>query len=146
MNTLRHNPNVRRFGLPLALTTALLGGAACTADKQPTPPPTETTAGTAHIPEPSCAVKAEVNGKTATFNLDAKDDDQPGIYAVEKVEYEYGDGQSDTAASHAYAKAGSYTVRASMVMDVAPNLNPGDRPPFGDGFGVSCTPATVTIG
>lgn len=82
--------------------------------------------------------------KQQSFSIDAKDEEQPGVYAVEKVEYEYGDGLSDTASSHTYAKAGSYTVRASMIMDVAPGVGVGA--PFRDGFAVPCSPTTATIG
>jgi hypothetical protein len=144
MNKLNRNPNIRRFGLPFAVTAALIGGAACTPKNIPTPVPSETTTSAAGIPQPSCTIEAEVKGKTATFNLDTKDEYEPGVYTIEKVEYAYGDGQSNTNASHSYAKAGSYVVRASMVMDVAPGPNVGA--PFRDGFAVSCTPATVTIG
>jgi hypothetical protein len=141
MNALHHNPNIRRYVIPLTLIIASLGNAACTAKHNSTPPPAEATTSAPSRPNPSCTVKAKVNGKTATFSLDAKNEDEPGIYMVDKVEYQYGDGQTDTSGAHTYAKAGSYTVGASMVMDVAPDA----EAPFRDGFAIPCSPATATI-
>lgn len=146
MNTTRTNPNIRRFGLPLAVTAAFLGGA-CTAEAEPTPvqvpPPAEITISPAGKPNPSCAVKAEVSGQTVSLSLAATDEELPGVYVIETIQYEYGDGDSAIDNSHTYAKAGSYTVRASMTMDVAPGTE--IDAPFPDGFAVPCSPATVTI-
>lgn len=76
-------------------------------------------------------------------SLDTKDDYQPGVYTVEKVEYQYGDGQAGTTGSHNYAQAGAYTVHASLVMDVAPGTEV--YAPFPDGFAVLCSPTRATI-
>jgi len=150
MNKLRNNPNVRRFGLPLALTAILLRGAACTSNTEQ-PLPSETSASATGVPVrlPSCAIEAEVSGLVVAFDLDVTNGSQQGVYGIEKAEYTYGDGASEASGSvnqqsHTYAQAGSYAVNASLIMDVAPGADVGA--PFRDGFRIPCFPTIVTVG
>jgi len=144
MNRLTYSPNVRRVGLPLAVTASLIGGAACAPETSPTPVPSDSTLNAPFFRNlPSCALRAEAIGKTVTLKLDIKDAYAPGVYDAGDVEYDYGDDHSGSEVGHTYANAGSYTVRAYMEMDVAPGGNVAA--PFKDGAMVSCSPVTVTI-
>lgn len=150
MNKLHHNPNVRRFGLPLAVTAALLGGTACSNfNSDPMPDPSETTTSAQYIPPPtpSCVVKiGGITGRKVVVRLDTKNDYVPGAYSVEKVEYDFGDEQTGevtgkASTSHTYTKPGKYRLEANMVMNVAPEVDA----PFPDKAQFRCEHAKVIV-
>jgi hypothetical protein len=149
MNKLYSNPNIRRFGLPLAVTAAMIGAACTKPDSKPTPPPSASpSTATSTFPMPACAVKVEkVEGLTATFSLDIANGSEEGKYDVEKAQYAFGDGATEDNGSperqsHTYPHVGTFAVTADMVMDVASRTVGA---PVSDGAVIHCTLATLTV-
>ncbi|HJQ08329.1 MAG TPA: hypothetical protein VJ836_02485 [Candidatus Saccharimonadales bacterium] len=80
------------------------------------------------------------------MSITAENEFEPGIYAVSNVDYQFGDGavKNDGRPDnerYTYAKAGSYVVRADMIMETTPDGNA----PFKNGATIPCAPTTVII-
>lgn len=142
------NPNtLRRTRLASTVTLLAAGAIACTAKS--TPPP-ETADNKPVEDPPACtSITATPPDTTAPLTMKIKlettdSTDIPTMWSPDHAEYSFGDGTEANdprlTTTHTYQAAGTYTVNAAIVMDVA---NPGDKP-FQDGK-LICPPTLIAV-
>jgi len=90
-----------------------------------------------------------VRGKKVNFRIQGTELDEPGLYGVNHVDFNFGDGKRDDenglGEDHTYSRAGTYTVGAVVVLEVVAPGAAGDAWPIRNGEQVPCTATTVTI-
>lgn len=152
MNTLRMSFEgfaMRRVSAPIAAAMLLVGGACESSGKkeQPSPQPapivTDHTVAPLFI-SPSCAVRIDrVIGKRVIVTTEAEDYSEHRMYTLDEVRYRYGDGPEEAGRlnkqQHIYKEDGTYTVGASIVIDVAPGVLYRGAKEF------VCKPTVVTV-
>lgn len=146
------NPFSRRV-LPAAAVAAAVGGTVFVLlNQEPAPSPApapsiEAPTAKPDKPHPECSqIQVEANQtdhQKFNFQLVTKDLDVPAMWAMQDVEYDYGDGgpseySSAIASGHTYGHPGSYKVSAIIHMDSA-------GAPINKTNTVNCPPVTVEV-
>jgi hypothetical protein len=140
------NPNVLRR-TRLAPTVALLAAGAIACSGKNSPPPEAID--NKPVEDPPACTSITATPDTATphtmkIELETTDSlDIPAIWSPDHAEYSFGDNTSDNdrlSTTHTYQNAGTYTVNATIVMDV---VNPNNTP-FTGGK-VDCPPTLINV-
>lgn len=141
------NPNTLRR-TRLASTVALLAAGAVACSAKGSPPPETVDNKPVDDDPPACTLITATPETTTlhTVKIELETTDRinvPEMWSPDHVEYSFGDSTSandQLSTLHTYPNAGTFTVNAAIVMDVA---NPGQAP-FKGGI-VDCPPTLINV-